>query len=339
MSLYELTGRFADAERLADSLFRSPAFGVTPFNHWLDRTRTYVAAVFVRTRNWDRLAEFSQRLGTGPQSCDAIDRELTGYALDVPALQLHRLMDTVAKHFVAVATNPVLSPCAEGLARYLTFAEPPAPRRAATAWFMSAWDSLHRAGRDQEAYLAGRLAARLDTMQLPALLQAEWFEKLARQIEIGASFDGGRFVVQGDSAVVTFPAVRNDPVWIGDSRGASLPLLIASTYTTDEASEFWITARHRGPPGPGRLASLPGLVGWLDSTVVGMRLPKPTQSRPVSGSVTFSSTSEGIRAVARGPAVAELIRLRTDSVWLRFSPCAIMRTGLCRVTRLRIEYH
>jgi TolB-like protein/tetratricopeptide (TPR) repeat protein len=119
LSLLELTGRYAAAEALADSIVESGGVRSPPLNSWIDRSRIYVTAVFLRSKQWGKAAALAKLFGApaGLPSCEALPRQLKGYSLKVAPLELRMIADTVAAHLDELLRIPELAPCANELAK------------------------------------------------------------------------------------------------------------------------------------------------------------------------------------------------------------------------------
>jgi TolB-like protein len=118
LSLLELTGRSAAAEALADSIFDSGGLRST-LNPWIDRSRIYVTAVFLRSKQWDKAAALAKLFGVpaGQPTCGALATQLTGYSLKVAPSEQRAIADTVAAHRDELLRIPELAPCANALAQ------------------------------------------------------------------------------------------------------------------------------------------------------------------------------------------------------------------------------
>ena len=119
LSLLELTGQFSAAESLADSIVQSGGPRTRPFYAQLDRSRAYVAAVYLRSRQWDKLASLVHVFSapSASASCHAILDELRSRSFSVAPQELKAIADTVAAHIDEVRRVPELAPCAAALAK------------------------------------------------------------------------------------------------------------------------------------------------------------------------------------------------------------------------------
>jgi tetratricopeptide (TPR) repeat protein len=119
MSLFELTGQYQWAEALADSIVQAGGLRTAPLHPGFDRSRAYVTAIFLRSKQWDKVASLA-RLFSAPATavdCRVIVRQLHGPVFSVAAPELKAIADTVAAHLDEVRSLPELAACADSLAR------------------------------------------------------------------------------------------------------------------------------------------------------------------------------------------------------------------------------
>lgn len=119
MSLLELTGQSAAAEALADSIVatggvRSPAFHTS-----IDRSRIYVVAIYLRSKQWTKAAAIAKVIGApaGHDACEALSTQLKRFTLKVPLFERQAIADTIAAHREELLRIPDLAPCVDALAK------------------------------------------------------------------------------------------------------------------------------------------------------------------------------------------------------------------------------
>ena len=119
MSLLERNGRFSAAEALADSIVASGGVRSAPVHLSLDRSRPYVAAIYLRSKQWGKLATLVPVIGaqSDQPQCNAITALLTSQLLPFPVAELRAIADSVRVHRDDVLTFPALAPCADSLAK------------------------------------------------------------------------------------------------------------------------------------------------------------------------------------------------------------------------------
>jgi hypothetical protein len=119
LSLLELMGQYQVAEALADSIVQAGGMRTAPLHPGFDRSRAYVTAVFLRSKQWDKVASLA-RLFSAPATtvdCRVIAGQLQSRMFSVAAPELKAIADTVAAHLDEVRSVPELAGCADGLAR------------------------------------------------------------------------------------------------------------------------------------------------------------------------------------------------------------------------------
>ena len=119
MALLELTGQSTAAEALADSIVAAGGVRSPPFHPALDRSRMYVTAIYLRSKQWEKAAALTKMFGVpaGHQSCEALAKQLKGTLFKVAPPELRAVADTVAAHRDELLRIPELAPCATELAK------------------------------------------------------------------------------------------------------------------------------------------------------------------------------------------------------------------------------
>jgi len=347
LSLLELSGRHAAAERLADSIFESGGLRFPPLvDAWFDRGRMYATAVYLRSKQWNKAAALAKLIGPpGPaqHACESLSRQLAGNALMPPPSELRAITDSVAMHFGDVVRVPDLNLCADELAGRLYFDSTAPPRTAAVRALLAAADSLHRAGNDAFAFRAARIVWDLDFARRDSLVAVPWFNAYAKRVEVPVNFAPGTFDVFTDSAVMTLRFIGKapfmiDPLGIGIFQSFNIAAKsVTGSDTTNFAVRLTRVATSSDSGLFGGVADLVKLMGRSQASII----QKPPAGSPIPAiGPDIIATGDGIRVVVRGPIATELRRTRPVTASFG-AACLLVRDGLCAIPwqSVVIQYH
>lgn len=122
VSLLVLTGDYARAGALADSLLAASALTQPPFLASLDRRWNYGVAALLLSKRWESAARLADIVNTRRRltpACESLMHEMA--LVDSPVAERVRrdVMDTVTAHTDAVRGVPTLAPCATMLSTRL----------------------------------------------------------------------------------------------------------------------------------------------------------------------------------------------------------------------------
>ncbi|HEY6218503.1 MAG TPA: hypothetical protein VIV65_00515, partial [Gemmatimonadaceae bacterium] len=111
--------QYSAAQAIADSIVSAGGLRNPPFHVALDRSRPYVIAIYLRSKQWAKLATLVPVIGsTAPEpKCMALRTELTNRLLPVAAPELRAIADTVRVHRDDVSRVPELAPCVDALSQ------------------------------------------------------------------------------------------------------------------------------------------------------------------------------------------------------------------------------